>query len=150
MSHVKHPQDFWSGILFASVGALALWLGKGYAFGTMTRMGPGFLPTVLAWGLVGIGAFLVARSFLLRGEPIASSAVRPQIMIVIAIVAFALLIERVGLAPTVIVTGILAALATSEMRWRETLPLVAFMSALCVLLFIKLLGQTMQPWTWSF
>ena len=112
MSHVKHPQDFWSGILFATVGALALWLGKGYAFGTMTRMGPGFLPTVLAWGLVGIGAFLVARSFLLRGEPIAGSAVRPQIMIVIAI--------------------------------------VAFMSALCVLLFIKLLGQTMQPWTWSF
>jgi hypothetical protein len=150
MSHVKHPQDFWSGILFVSVGALALWLGQSYAFGTMTRMGPGFLPRVLAWGLVGIGLFLVARSFILRGQSINRSAVRPQIMIVIAIVAFALLIERVGLAPTVIVTGTLAALATAEMRWRETIPLVLFMAALCVLLFIKLLGQTMQPWTWSF
>ena len=136
--------------MFAVVGVLALWLGRNYAFGAMTRMGPGFLPTVLAWGLVGIGAFLVARSFLLRGQPISPSAVRPQLMIVIAIVVFALLIERVGLAPTVVAVGVIASLATSEMRWRETIPLTLFMAALCVLLFIKLLGQTMLPWTWSF
>ena len=51
MSRVKNPQDFWAGLLFLAVGCLALWFGRGYAFGTATKMGPGYLPTVLSWVL---------------------------------------------------------------------------------------------------
>ena len=150
MLRVKHPQDFWSGILFMIVGAGALWLGRTYAFGTATRMGPGFLPTVLAWGLVLIGAFIFVRGMIIKGAPLEGSAVRPQFMIVLAIVVFALMIERFGLAPAVFVTAILASLATTEMRWKETIPLAFGMAVVSIVLFIYLLGQSMQPWAWSF
>jgi hypothetical protein len=150
MIQVKHPQDFWSGVLFAVVGAGALWIGRVYAFGTATKMGPGFLPNVLAWGLVLIGLFLMGRALVIKGAPLSGSAIRPQAMILAAIFAFALLIERIGLAPTVVVVAVLAALASKEMRWKETIPLGIGMAVLSVLLFIYLLGQSMQPWAWSF
>ncbi len=150
MLRVKHPQDFWSGILFMIIGSGALWLGRGYAFGTATRMGPGFLPTTLAWGLLLIGVFITLRGFVIKGAPLSGSALRPQFMIVLAIVVFALTIERLGLAPAVFIAAIVAALATNEMRWKETVPLAIGMALLSIVLFIYLLGQSMQPWAWSF
>src|SRR5262249_36783122 len=121
MIRFKDPQDFWAGLLFLSIGGLALWFGRTYAFGTVTRMGPGFLPTVLSWALVLIGGFLSLRAFALEGPAIERSLVRPQLLILLAIIVFALLIERVGLVPTILVVTIVAALASREMRWRETL-----------------------------
>ncbi|MDB5569736.1 MAG: tctB4 [Hyphomicrobiales bacterium] len=150
MLRVKHPQDFWSGALFMIVGLAALWFGRTYAFGTATRMGPGFLPTVLSWGLVLIGGFILLRGLVVQGPPIESSALRPQFMLVLAIVVFALMIERFGLAPAVFVVTIIAAMASSEMRWKETVPLAIGMAVVSIVLFIYLLGQSMQPWTWSF
>lgn len=149
MIRVQNPQDFWSGLLFMVVGAGALWFGRDYAMGEVTRMGPGFLPTILSWTLVAVGAFLALRATAIEGPSIEPSAWRPQILIVLAIVVFAQMIERFGLAPTVFVVTILAALASSEMRWRETIPLAVAAAIFSVVLFIYLLGQSMQPWAWS-
>jgi Tripartite tricarboxylate transporter TctB family len=150
MIRVKNPQDFWAGLLFLAVGCLALWFGRTYAFGTATRMGPGYMPTVLSWGLVLIGAFLSLRAFALEGPPIERSLFRPQVFILLAIIVFGLLIERVGLAPAIAVVTVVAALASHEMRWRETLAVAVGLAALCVGLFIHLLGQPLTIWTWGF
>ena len=136
--------------MFLAVGCLALWFGRTYAFGTATRMGPGYMPTVLSWGLVLIGAFLSLRAFALEGPPIERSLFRPQIFILLAIIVFGLLIERVGLAVAIVVVTIVAALASHEMRWRVTLAVAVGLAALCVGLFIYLLGQPLTIWTWGF
>ena len=150
MIRVKNPQDFWAGLLFLVVGCLALWFGRNYAFGTATKMGPGYLPTVLSWGLVLIGAFLSLRASALKGPAIERSLIRPQVFILLAIVVFGLLIERVGLAPAIVVVTVVAAIASREMRWRETLAVAVGLAALCVGLFIYLLGQPLTIWTWNF
>jgi hypothetical protein len=150
MIRVKNPQDFWAGLLFLVVGCLALWFGRNFAFGTATKMGPGYLPTVLSWGLVLIGAFLSLRAFALKGPAIERSLIRPQVFILLAIVVFGLLIERVGLAPAIVVVTVVAAIASREMRWRETLAVAVGLAALCVGLFIYLLGQPLTTWTWNF
>jgi hypothetical protein len=150
MIRVKHPQDFWAGILFLIFGGIAAWMVRAYNFGSATRMGPGYLPAVLAWGLIGLGAFLIMRALLQSGDPIQRSMWRPQLLIVAAIVVFGLLIERVGLVPAVIASTIVASLASNEMRWRETLVLAAGLAALCAGLFVKLLGQPLALWTWEF
>ncbi|MDF2119890.1 tripartite tricarboxylate transporter TctB family protein [Roseiarcaceae bacterium H3SJ34-1] len=149
MVRVKSPQDFWAGLLFICFGALALFLGRNYAFGTVTRMGPGFLPTVLAWILFGLGVIIAVRGIALDGPSIAPGKWRPQIFILLAIVLFGLLIERVGLAPTVFVVGVVAAFASIEVKWKEAVLLSAGVALLSILLFIKLLGQSMAPWMWS-
>jgi hypothetical protein len=150
MIRFKDPQDFWAGLLFLSIGCLALWFGRTYTFGTVTRMGPGFLPTVLSWALVLIGGFLSLRAFALEGQAIERSLIRPQLLILLAIIVFALMIERVGLVPTIVVVTIVAALASREMRWRETLAVAVGLAVLCAGLFVYLLGQPLAVWTWPF
>jgi hypothetical protein len=147
MARVKSPQDFWAGLLFLVVGCLALWFGRNYAGGTVMRMGPGFLPRALSWALIGIGVLLALRALVLSGPGIEGSLIRPQFFIVLSIIVFGILIERFGLAPAVFVVTILAALASYEMKWIEAVSL-AFASAVAsVVLFIYLLGQSMEKWT---
>src|SRR4029077_17855455 len=62
MVRVRSPQDFWAGILFILFGCAARWFGRDYAFGPLTKMGPGYLPAVLSWALVAIGGLLTARA----------------------------------------------------------------------------------------
>ena len=149
MVRVKNPQDFWAGLLFLVVGLLAVYLGRNYSFGTATKMGPGYLPTVLSWMLAGLGAFLSLRALLEAGPEIEGSLWRPQAYIIAAIVIFGLTIERTGLAPSVVVVTVIAALASREMRWIETLILSVGLAILCVLLFVKVLGQPLAIFNWG-
>jgi len=144
MVRVRSPQDFWAGILFIGFGCAALWIGRGYAFGTLTKMGPGYLPTALSWALVAIGGVLTARALAVDGPAIERSQVVPQLFILAAIVLFALGIE--GLALAVVLVAVTASLASRDMRWSETIALAVGIAALCVLLFVHLLGQPFTVW----
>jgi Tripartite tricarboxylate transporter TctB family len=146
MPRVKSPQDFGAGILFIAVGVGALWLGRDYAVGSLTRMGPGYLPTALSWALTAIGAVIALRSLAFDGPRIEPAALRPQAFILAAIVVFALGIERLGLAPTVALVAVVAALASREVRGREMVALGLGLAALCVILFVYLLGQPFPVW----
>jgi putative tricarboxylic transport membrane protein len=149
MTRVKNPQDFWAGLLFLVVGVGAAWIGRIYTFGTATKMGPGYLPTVLSWGLAGLGAILILRALFENGPKIEASQYRPQFFILLAIVTFAFLIERFGLAPAIIVVTCVASLASSETRWKETAMLAVGLAVLCSVLFVRLLGQPLAIWNWG-
>ncbi|HWE18706.1 MAG TPA: tripartite tricarboxylate transporter TctB family protein [Hyphomicrobiaceae bacterium] len=146
MSRVKDRKDFWSGVLFIAFGCAGLWFGRTYAIGTLSRMGPGFFPMMMGIALIGTGGVLLARSLVSSGEPIERIAVWPQILILAAIVAFGLLIERVGLAVSVIAVAVISGIAAQGLRWFELAALAIATSALSVALFIYLLGQPIPVW----
>jgi hypothetical protein len=146
MSRVKDQKDFWSGILFIAFGCAGLWLGRNYAVGSLSRMGPGFFPLAMSIALVATGAVLLARSLIVAGEPIERSAVWPQLLVLAAIIAFGLLIERVGLAVAVIAVGVVSGVAAQGLRWFELAALAVAMSAFSVVLFVYLLGQPVPVW----
>ncbi len=143
-------QDLLAGLLFVAFGSAALWFGQSYAFGSATRMGPGYLPNVLGWLLVGLGIFIAVRAFVLSGVPIPRIHLRPQVMIIAALVAFALLVERLGLMAAAAAVVVLGSLASREVRPLEIVVIAVITAAAAVGLFIKLLGQPMQPWAWGF
>ena len=143
-------QDFLSGLLFVAFGAAALYFGQAYNFGSATRMGPGYLPTVLGWMLVGLGAFITLRAFVVGGVPIPRIYVRPQFFIIAALIAFALMIERLGLMAAAAAVVVLGSLASREVKVIEMLIVAVLASAAAVGLFIYLLGQPMAPWIWGF
>jgi hypothetical protein len=146
MARVKDQKDFWSGVLFIAFGCAGLWFGRGYAVGTLSRMGPGFFPAMLSVALIGTGALLLGRSLILAGEPIERVALGPQVLILAAIVAFGLLIERVGLAASVVAVAAISGIAARGLRWFELIALALAMSALSVALFVYLLGQPIPVW----
>ena len=146
MSRVKDQKDFWSGILFIAFGCAGIWFGRNYAIGSLSRMGPGFFPMMMSIALIGTGAFVLARSLVVPGEPIERIALLPQLLILAAIVAFGLLIERVGLAVSVMAVAVISGIAAQGLRWYELLALALAMSALSVALFVYLLGQPIPVW----
>jgi hypothetical protein len=146
MLRVKDQKDFWSGVLFIAFGCAGAWLGRNYALGTLARMGPGFFPMMMSIALVAIGAFLLVRSLVVAGEPVERSAIWPQLLILAAIVAFGLLIERVGLAVAVIAVAVVSGVAAQGLRWFELAALALAMSGLSVVLFVYLLGQPIPVW----
>jgi putative tricarboxylic transport membrane protein len=146
MSRVKDQRDFWSGILFIAFGCAGLWIGRNYPFGTLVRMGPGFFPLMMCLALVGIGGFVLARSLVVAGEPLERTAFWPQLLILAAIVAFGLLIERIGLAVAVMAVAVVSGIAAQGLRWFELIALALAMSAISVALFVYLLGQPIPVW----
>ncbi len=143
-------QDLLAGLLFIAFGGAALYFGQSYAFGSATRMGPGYLPNVLGWMLVGLGAFIALRAFVIGGVPIPRIYLRPQVLIIAALFAFALLIERLGLLAAAAAVVALGSFASKEARPLETIVVAVLSAAAAVGLFIYLLGQPMAPWIWGF
>ncbi|HEX5998571.1 MAG TPA: tripartite tricarboxylate transporter TctB family protein [Hyphomicrobiaceae bacterium] len=146
MSRVKDQKDFWSGILFIVFGCTGLWLGRDFAIGTLSKMGPGFFPALMSIALIGIGVLLGARSLAVPGDPVERIAFWPQLLILAGIVAFGLLIERVGLAVAVLAVAAISGIAAQGLRWYELAALALAMSAFAVVLFVTLLGQPIPVW----
>jgi putative tricarboxylic transport membrane protein len=146
MARVKDHKDFWSGVLFIAFGCAGLWFGRDFPVGTLSRMGPGFFPVMMSAALMVTGALLVARSLVVGGDPIEPIAFWPQLLIIAAIVAFGLLIERVGLAVSVIAVAVISGVAARGLRWFELAGLALAMSAVSVALFVYLLGQPIPVW----
>jgi hypothetical protein len=146
MVRVKNPQDFWSGILFIAFGGLALWFGRDYAIGTLSRIGPGFLPVMLSIGLLAVGGLLALRALAIDGPAIEKSRMLPQLCILAAIAVFAFGIERLGLALTVMAVAVTASFARRGMPWWEVIGLSIMLAVLCVVLFVQLLWQPFMVW----
>jgi hypothetical protein len=143
MLRIKSAQDFGAGVMFFLIGLGALWFGREYEVGTAAQMGPGYFPKALGYGLLVFGAIFVLRGVALEGQPIEASRWRPPLAILLAITAFALLIDRAGLVAAVVACVIVSALALQRPRWWETLALALLLAAFCVATFIYGLNQSM-------
>jgi heme A synthase len=134
-------QDFATGLLFLGVGVAALWISADYPMGTPQRPGTGVLPLILAWCLIGTGVLLWLKAAVTDSPRLTSWAWRPAIMITLATMAFALLVDRLGLVVTMVVSMTLAALGTPETRWREYALFALVMLVIGVGVFIYGLGM---------
>jgi Tripartite tricarboxylate transporter TctB family len=134
-------QDFATGLLFIVAGLAALWIGADYPMGTAQRPGTGVLPRILAWCLIATGLLLWIKAMFTGSPRLTPWAWRPAIMITLAAAAFALLVDRVGLVATMIVSMTLVALGTPETRWREYALFALLMLVIGVGVFIYGLGM---------
>jgi putative tricarboxylic transport membrane protein len=138
---MRVSQDFAAGLLLLAFGVAGLWIGADYPMGTAQRPGTGVLPMILSWCLVGTGVLLWIKTTIAGSARLTPWAWRPAILITLATVAFALLVDRLGLLVAMLVSMTLAALGTPDTRWREYIPFVLLMLALGVGLFIYALGM---------
>jgi hypothetical protein len=148
MLRVKSPQDLGAAILFLIIGIAGIYFGRDLSFGSASRMGPGFFPTLLSCVIVAIGAIVGLRSLAVEGPPIEPIKLRPLLFILIAIVAFGYLIEQVGLAITTAALTIFAAYARHDVNLKETVVLAVFLAAFAIGVFAYALGQPLPIW-WS-
>ena len=148
---IKGSQDLTAGLMFILVGASAIWIGSNYPLGSWQRPGTGVLPMILAWALVGIGTIIAVKGVITHGPGLLHGvwAWRPVIMVTVAAIAFALLVDDAGLVLTMIVSMTICALGTPETRWREFSIFTVIMAAVGVALFIKGLGMPIKVFPWN-
>lgn len=141
---IRNRQDFATGLFFIAIGLGAYWIAADYPMGTAMRPDTGVLPKALAWLLAGTGIILAGKSLVADGPHLTGWAWRPALMITLATIAFALLVDRVGLVVTMLVSMTLAAFGTPETRWREYALFAIFMVVLGVVVFILGLGMPIR------
>ena len=143
---IKSQQDLGAGLLLIAIGAGGLLFGRELTFGSAARMGPGFFPLILSWLIVGFGVLIAARAVTLDGEAIEAIRLRPLGLVVAAIVAFALMVERTGLALAVLALVALAGCARPNPSAKELAALAVALSLGAVGVFVYALGQPIPAW----
>jgi len=140
--------DVLSGLLFIAIAAFGLWLSRDYPVGTALRMGTGYIPRLLCWILLGLGAIVLAQGMRQPSPPLRTSPAgwRAVISVTLGILAFALSIERLGLVIAIVLLTGIGALATRALRPLETAIAALALIALSWAIFIFGLGLTIPVW----
>jgi hypothetical protein len=159
--HILQRKNVLAGLLFIAVAALGLWLSRNYPVGTTLRMSTGYVPRLLCWVLIGLGAVVLLQG--LREPDTAASdqsppagaepappgllaQLRPIAMVTLSLVAFALTLEPLGLVLAIFILCAVASLATRDLKLWETLAAAAGMSVLTWAIFILGLGLPIPVW----
>jgi len=153
---VKSPQDFWCGVFFIFLGALAIYLSRDYQMGTAISMGPGYFPTWLGaisivFGLVIGGlSFKVAPPDEKEREQASPWGLRPWLVLPLALIVYAQMMEaEVGFVPSLFVLVIGCSLAHKDVHWLETLVLAACVTAGAVAIFHYGIDLPYRLFWWS-
>ncbi|MEC7257701.1 MAG: tripartite tricarboxylate transporter TctB family protein [Pseudomonadota bacterium] len=140
-------KEMLSGLLFVLIGGAFALGAADYDMGTARRMGPGYFPVVLGGILCLIGLALSAKA-VVRQRPEAMSRIylRPLLSLTASILAFAALIDNVGLIAACLACVLISGLASAQTRWRETILIALGMAAFSALVFQQFLGLPFRLW----
>lgn len=137
-------QDVGAGMMFAGLGALGLYLSRNYPVGTALRMEPGYVPRLLCWAMVGVGAIVALRGLIAGDKAVERWHWRPLLFVLGGLIAFRYLIEPGGLIAATAATVMLGAIASREFKPGESALLAAGLALGAVGLFAFALGLPMR------
>ena len=139
-------QDSVAGLMFLAWGVAGLWLGRDYPVGSTLRMGPGYMPAMLCWLMVVLGAIIALKGAAIEGEPLTKWTFRPLVMISGAFLIFAFLIETAGLPAATVGSMLFGAFGSKEFKVHEQIILSVAAAVVSVGVFIYGLGLPMDIW----
>ncbi|WP_011579761.1 MULTISPECIES: tripartite tricarboxylate transporter TctB family protein [Chelativorans] len=141
------------GFFCIMVGAGAAWIARGYPYGTLTAMGPGFVPTAVAFLLIALGVAILLFDRSAPGPsqgPEANGAAQPvqvfagvlrgMFFVLGGIIFFGLSLRSFGLAFSTFVLVIVVSLAQRGARPLPTLLLATAITLGACVVFVLLLG----------
>ena len=96
MAIIRHPKDFFAGVLFIAFGIAAIVIAANYPLGTAARMGPGYFPRILGILLIVLGSSLAFRALRLQGSALPGWKWRPVAIVLGSVVLFGLVVNTSG------------------------------------------------------
>src|SRR5262245_9720682 len=153
--HILARKNVLAGLMFIAIASLGLWVSRDYPIGTALRMGTGYVPRLLCWILLGLGAVVLVQG-LREAEPPehlrqpapegALARLLPVAVVTLALVAFGLALETLGLALSILLLTVIASFATRELKLWETLAAAAGLTVLTWVIFVLGLGLPIPLW----
>jgi hypothetical protein len=148
MIRIRDPKNFMAGLLFTGLAVVLACDALSLPLGTVSQMGPGYLPLVLAVILGGLGLVVIANSLRLEGESLSGFEWRGFILVTVSIVAFGATINRFGFIPAVVISVGICILASTRFRTVTAIALIAFLLVFCWVVFIWGLGLPVRLFVW--
>lgn len=139
---IRRQQDFFSGLMFLAFGVAGMILSRGYQLGTAQRMGPGYFPFAISTILSVLGLIIVAQAILSknRGGDIEKISFSIITLILGSVVAFAFLLNTLGLIAAVGGVILISSYASDEFRWKTAAVSAAVLALVDVVVFVWGLG----------
>jgi hypothetical protein len=149
MAFIRHPKDFFAGLIFIGFGLAAIIIGSNYSLGTAARMGPGYFPRILGILLLLLGAALSLRALKIKGDPLPEWHWRPMLIVLGSVIAFGLVVTHLGLVLSTIGLVFASSMASHEFRPKEALISGILFAALAAGVFVFGLNLQLPLWPWS-
>ena len=142
--------------MFIGIAAFGLWASRNYPIGTALRMSTGYVPRLLCWVLMGLGAVVLLQGLResdrssVDGPTFDWSAalgrLRPIALVTMSLITFALALETLGLVLAVLLLVMIARFATRDLGFFESLAAAAGLSLLAWAIFVVGLGLPIPVW----
>lgn len=143
MLHARLARDTVGGLFFAAIG-LAFVLGSNHLpMGEAARMASGYFPRLLGYCLIFIGLVISIRGTFSEKkshEIIYRFALKKVLLIGIALLAFAFLLEPAGLWIALSVLVFISSFASEQRSIREALILTIVVDLLVTAVFVGAIG----------
>jgi Tripartite tricarboxylate transporter TctB family len=143
-------QSLAGGIVLIVFAFFALWAMRDLDSGTLRSIGPGGLPRAAAILIAILGCIIAVAGWRTDVSRVARTAARPVILILLAIMIFAVTIRPwsfglattpgLGLVGAGPLTVLVAGFAQRERNWLDLAILACALTAFCMVLFGDLLG----------
>lgn len=133
-------KKFLTGVVFAGIGATALWYGQAYELGSATAMGPGYFPMLISVLLIVLGLSKVAMSLRNLSSPLQLPGLRALALLVLGAVLFGVCIDRFGLLPAVVCLVLCATGAGVRYRMWEVVAILLVLCSISGALFVFGMG----------
>ncbi|PWC32593.1 tripartite tricarboxylate transporter TctB family protein [Azospirillum sp. TSO35-2] len=143
---LRSPQDLVAGLLLSAIALGGLWLARDWAAGSLALMQAGFFPRLICALLLAMGLATMLRGLTADGPPAQGWAWRPSVAITVAVVAFAALLDRLGLVLAILALIGIGGLAGRPLRPGPLTALWATLATGCIAIFSWGLGLPLQIW----
>lgn len=142
-------RDILGGLIMIGMGLFAYFHAQRYEFGELQRMGPGYFPVALGVLLAILGLFIMIPAFFRPGTSIKVEW-KSLIWVTVGIIAFSLLLDKLGLVLTSALMIIVTSMPAVGMGWKERIILAAVVALITYLIFSYGLGMVIPVWPWSY
>ena len=147
--------DRLAGLLFVVIGVATVMLGWSYGLGTMNQLGSGAIPVLAGSALAALGGAQLLRARDRKGQKTTAPAfsrteLRPLLLILGAVLAFAVLILPTGLVPALAMLITIAWFAQKGGAGWEIAGAMAVVILVIVAIFKYGLGLPLRLFAWGF
>ncbi|RQO46627.1 hypothetical protein DBV14_21835 [Variovorax sp. KBW07] len=154
---IKSQADFFSGVMFTTVGGAFAIGATTYTVGNGARMGPGYFPLMLGILLAILGAIIMFQALVVEtadGDPIGKWAWKPLAFVLGANLAFGVLLgglpsiglPAMGMIIAIYALTIISSMAGEQFKLRDVLILSTILAAGSYVAFIWALKLQIQVW----
>ena len=146
---IRSEKDFWSGVMFITVGIGFAWGATFYSFGSSARPGPAYFPFGLGVLMAILGAMVLFKALTFEvegGDKMGAWAWKPLLVIVGAVAGFGWALPHLGMFIALPLLVIIAAMAGDEFHPKEAIINAIVLTAGSWVIFIWGLSLIIPLW----